>query len=44
MFEELAGTVADVPKREHLDHDWIRGGTWKLVDQRATLRKEGNLT
>ena len=44
MFEELAGAVAEVPKRERPEHDWIRGGTWALVDQRATLRKEGNLT
>ena len=44
MFEELAEAVGEVPKRERPDHDWIRGGTWKLIDERATLRKEGNLT
>ena len=44
MLEELVEAVAAPPKRERPDHDWIRGGTWKLVDQRAALRKEGRLT
>ena len=44
MLEELVKAVAVPPKRERPDHDWIRGGTWKLVDQRLALRKEGRLS
>ena len=43
MFEELVEAV-DVPqKRDRPDHEWIWGGTWKLIDQRANLRKQGRL-
>ena len=44
MLEELVEAVAAPPKRERPDHDWIRGGTWKMVDQRAALRKAGRLS
>ena len=44
MFEELVAVVEEVPKRDRPDHDWIRGGTWALVDQRSSLRKQGALT
>ena len=44
MLEELVEAV-DVPrKRDHPGHDWIRGSTRKLVDQRAELRKQRRLT
>ena len=44
MLEELVEAVAAPPKHERPDHDWIRVGTWKLVDQRSALRKEGRLS
>jgi len=44
MFEELVEAVEEAPKRERPDHDWIRGGTWKLIDQRANLRKQKALS
>ena len=32
MLEELVEAVVAPPKRERPDHEWIRGGTWKLID------------
>ena len=43
-MEELVEAVNVPRKRDRPDHDWIRGGTWKLVAQRAELRKQGLLT
>ena len=44
MFEELVEEVAELPKRERPGSDWIRPGTWALVDERASKRKQGALT
>ena len=44
MFEELVEEVAELPKRERPGNDWIRPGTWALVDERASKRKQGALT
>ena len=36
--------MEEVPRRERKDCDWIRDGTWRLVDQRNSLRKQGRLS
>ena len=40
----LVEAVKEPQKRDRPDHDWIRGGTWKLIDERASRRKQGTLT
>ena len=44
LFAELCATVEEVPRRERKDLDWVRDGTWRLVDQRNSLRKQGRLS
>ena len=36
--------MEEVPRRERKSCDWIRDGTWWLVDQRNSLRKQGRLS
>ena len=43
MFEELQLLQPMVPVRERHTHDWIREGTWIIVDRRAALRKQNKL-
>ena len=40
LFAELSAAVEEVPRRERKSCEWIRGGTWRLVDQRNALRKQ----
>jgi hypothetical protein len=42
--EVLQGTVVKPAPREFKNNQWIRPGTWTLVDQRAGERRAGNLT
>ena len=44
MLEELVDTLEAPGKRDRPDHEWIRGGTWALIDERASRRKQGTLT
>ena len=44
MFERLVEEVEKPTARERPENDWIRPSTWLLVDQRASMRKEGTLT
>ena len=44
MLETLVEEVEEPEKRDRPDHEWIRGGTWKLIDERASRRKQGTLT
>ena len=37
MFAELVATVEELLRRERKHLDWIRPGTWALIDQRASL-------
>ena len=43
LFAELSAAVEEVPRRERKSCEWIRDGTWRLLDQRASLRKQGRL-
>ena len=36
--------IEELPRRERKHLDWIRPGMWALIDQRASLRKQGALT
>ena len=44
MFEELKANVLKPEVRQQPENSWIRPGTWVLIDQRVTSRKEGRLT
>ena len=41
---ELVTLLEEVPWRERKSCGWIRDGTWRLLDQRSALRKQGRLT
>ena len=43
MFETLKSKVPKPEQRQDYESNWIRPGTWVLVDQRVTFRKEGRL-
>ena len=43
-FEELQGKVETPPRREWPVYNWIRPGTWALIDQHAAIRRAGKLT
>jgi hypothetical protein len=42
-FEALKATCGPPPPRKQKGNDWIGEATWKLVDQRAMLRRKGKL-
>ena len=42
-FEALRATVEMPPPRERRENYWISDATWKLVDKRVTLRRQGQL-
>ena len=44
LFAELSATVVEAPKREQKRNGWIYDGTWKLLDQHSSLRKQGRLS
>ena len=44
MFESLARAVDRPSRRERDTNSWIWRGTWVLVDQRTSLRREGRLS
>ena len=43
FFEQLVAEVEKPEKRDRPENLWIRQSTWLLVDQRASIRKEGKL-
>ena len=43
IFEELKATCEPTPSRERVENSWIQPDTWRLIDARAALRKEGKL-
>ena len=44
LFKALVEEIEKPPSRERPEHSWIRPSTWLLVDQQASMRKEGTLT
>ena len=44
IFETLKSNVPKPEQRQDYDYQWIRPGTWVLVNQRVTFCKEGRLT
>ena len=43
-FAELTAAVEEVPRREQKSNKWICDGTWRLLDRRSSLRKQGRLS
>ena len=43
-FAHLVAIKEKVEHRERAANEWIRPGTWVLINQRVTFRKEGNLS
>ena len=43
-FEELQTSVEAPPPRTKAENAWISDATWKLVNERAKLRKVGGLS
>ena len=44
FFAELSAAMEEVPRRERKSFGWILDGTWRLMDQRASLCKQGRLS
>ena len=36
--------MEEVPRRERKSNKWIRGGTWRILDQHSSLRKQSKLS
>ena len=42
-YAKLAKTIPKADPRDCVDNSWIRAGTWSLIDERARLRRNGEL-
>ena len=43
MFAELKTNTSKPAERERRNNDWISEETWRLIDQRAGMRRKGEL-
>ena len=44
MFEKFAEEISKPMRRDRDSNSWIRPGTWLLIDQRTSLRREDRLS